>query len=80
MRLEQLKEYIMTYSDDEHKLQEYIDFMYDVMDRTPKEMADRFYDELEDFLDDIDHDKIMLALEHLHRKDSVVGINTLVPV
>lgn len=74
MRLEHLKEYLMTYSDDEHKIHEFIDFMYDVMGRTPVDMANKFYDELDDFLDEITHEKIEHVLSHLHRKDGVVGI------
>jgi hypothetical protein len=74
MRLEHLKEYLLTYSGDERKVQDFIDFMYDAMDRTPVDMVNKFYDELDDFLDNITHEKIEHLLTHIIRKDGVVGI------
>ena len=74
MRLNGLKEYLMKHSDDEHKINDFIDFMYDVIAKGPSEMAEGFYEELDDFLDDITHEKIEYVLSNIRRKDGKVGI------
>lgn len=74
MHFDHLKEYLLTHSSDEHKISAYTDFMHSVISKAPEDMRVVFYEDLEDFLDEINHEKIEHAIHHMHRKDGTIGM------
>ncbi len=74
MPFDHLKEYLLTHSGDEHKIGRFVDFMHSLISKAPEDMRNDFYDDLEDFLDEITYEKMEHAIRNMRRKDGTIGM------